>query len=214
MKRFLSCVWVLAGALACSAPPPKCDGGDCAAGGGGGTSGTGGGGGAQNCPDTRSPPNLVTNPGFECGTTGWNPAFTGAQFTVVDGDVHSGQHALQVNGTTTVPSAWSDSEVVPVVGLTYCISAWARGKAASFQVEIRSSAGSSGSAHEFSSPLTGSWVRVPPVGFSLGAEAYTAQAGDTRLQFRVDLRNPGATDYAIVDDVEVWESPDGGCRER
>jgi hypothetical protein len=210
MRSHLLCALLLL--AACSPAPMPCDGGACSDAGAGGGGGAGGGS-VGNCPDTQSPPNRLDNPGFECGLTGWDPALTGAALTVETSLVHGGGKAARLTpGTGTKPSMWSNSKVTPVADRVYCMSAWARGKAATFRVDIL--AVGSNTHNQFASPLTDTWVRVPPVGFSQGAQSYQARAADTELQFRVYLDTPAAGDYAIVDDVQVWESPNGSCTER
>jgi glucuronoarabinoxylan endo-1,4-beta-xylanase len=72
-------------------------------------------------------PNLVTNPGFETGTTtGWSP-FGSVTLTVETSQVHSGTYACQVANRTATYMGISQSFIgLLQAGQTYDVSAWVR----------------------------------------------------------------------------------------
>ena len=61
--------------------------------------------------------NLLQNPGFESGLTGWTPG------TIVTSPVHSGTRALQINARSS--AARTSTQTVAVTGgTTYEVSGW------------------------------------------------------------------------------------------
>jgi serine/threonine protein kinase len=68
--------------------------------------------------------NLVVNPGFEDGLTGWLPV---GGMMAVQGDVHSGKFAAQIEGAS---GGWQDIAVEP--NATYTLSAWGKQEGKAF----------------------------------------------------------------------------------
>ena len=70
--------------------------------------------------------NLVANPGFESGGTGWSLAST-ASIDAVASNAHSGTRSLRLAATGAWQGSWQSFAVTP--GLTYDFSAWERSSA-------------------------------------------------------------------------------------
>ncbi|MBL8920205.1 MAG: hypothetical protein JNJ54_15165 [Myxococcaceae bacterium] len=160
---------------------------------------------------TVAPPNLAADGDFECGAA---PPFQssggGGQVDFVPG--RSGR-ALRF---TVVPGLLNNEFVSTWRlqvrrGGVYCARAFVRGTASA--VSLRFYLGPPGSAvgQMFDMPGPwGSWSRLPP---TLAAVQVNAQVGDEGLLVFSDTSHTtGAT--IEVDDVDVWRSDDGSCRER
>lgn len=191
---------MLCAALACG---PGSGGND------GGGGGTGGGSGACNG-SAKSPPNLVPNSGFECGDMGWSPQ-TGTLTAVTD--ARTGAQAAKLVATGATP-AGKFAVTLPFVtstsGKTYCAVAWLKGTVADAQLSVLEDKGGSVVDHTFSTPVgTSTWLRAPP---STHLEVRAAMG--SKLYVRLVMRTPKANDTLIVDDVDVWESADGLCKEQ
>jgi phosphodiesterase/alkaline phosphatase D-like protein len=68
-------------------------------------------------------PNLVANPGFESGATGWSLDPPAAIDTTA-ANAHSGTHSLKIATTTPWQGAWANVAVTP--GNTYTFGGWER----------------------------------------------------------------------------------------
>lgn len=69
--------------------------------------------------------NVLVNPGFEDGLTGWHVLADRAGSVTVDGHAHSGDASALLLAPTQMPSAaaiWQEVRVVR--GERYCVSAW------------------------------------------------------------------------------------------
>ncbi len=72
-------------------------------------------------------PNLLLNPGFEAGLSGWTSVFSqGLQGGVVFSPTHSGGHALAFTNTTTAEGAggYASDAITVTPGQRYRLSAW------------------------------------------------------------------------------------------
>jgi hypothetical protein len=159
----------------------------------------------------RSPPNLAADGDFECGAT---PAFQstggGGRVDFVPG--RSGR-ALRL----TVAPGLFNNEFASTWRLqvrragVYCARAFVRGSTSA--VSLRFYLGPPGSAAGQMFDMPGpwaSWSRLPP---TLTAVQVNGQVGDEGLLvFSDTTHTTGAT--IEVDDVDVWRSDDGSCRER
>ena len=157
-----------------------------------------------------SPPNLLVNPGFECGDSvvGWYAQFGEVS---VDSGFRTGARAARLTATnaTAFVNLWHESDAVtaPVPGKTYCAYAWVRGSAQNAHITLRRVG--SNVDENFSAPLsTSEWTRLPSETF--GGLRVVSQ-DDTAIVFRVFMRNAKKDDFILVDDVAVWESTDGKC---
>ncbi len=184
--------------------------GSSSSGGKGGGAGGGAGGGSSNCGGAvKNPPNLVPNPGFECGTQGWSEQ-SGTLTAVTD--ARTGSQSGKLVATGTVP-AGKFAFTVPIVpstsGKTYCAQAYLKGTVADAQLSVLEDKNGSVVDYTFSTPVgSGTWVRTPP---STNLEV---RAGvGSKLYVRLVMRTPLADATLFVDDVDVWESTDGLCKE-
>lgn len=195
---------VLCGSLGCG---PK--GAPDAGGAGGGGGGAGGGGGSGGCDGaTKTPPNLVPNHGFECGDRGWAPQL-GTLETVTD--ARTGANAARLTATDAGEGVFAYS--TPIVSNApsdhYCATAWVKGTVGNMKLSIKTNKNGAGVDTTFSSPVaTTSWIRVPP--FTVLAVPNTFGM-DLYVRFLLSQGNAG--DTLLVDDVDVWESVDGGCNQ-
>lgn len=159
----------------------------------------------------RSPPNLASDGDFECGAA---PAFqsTGGGGRVDFAPGRSGR-ALRF----TVAPGLFNNEFASTWRLqvrragVYCARAFVRGSTSA--VSLRFYLGPPGSAAGQMFDMPGpwaSWSRLPP---TLAAVQVSGQVGDEGLLVFSDTSHTaGAT--IEVDDVDVWRSDDGSCRER
>lgn len=208
MRLFwIGVVCVVAGLVACS---PMSNGPDGGTGGGGGSGG--GGGGAGNCaPAAKTPPNLVPNNGFECGDMGWSPQGTGT--LSVDSDARTGSQSARLVAMGS-PAAGRFSLTLPVVaaasGKTYCAQAYFKGTVSDAQLSVLESTTGGVVDHTFSTPVASTtWIRTPP-----STNLEVRAAAGAKLYVRLVMhRNPKVNDTLLVDDVDVWESADGLCKE-
>src|SRR5258705_12376486 len=103
-----------------------------------GSGGTGMPGSGMPCgTDTKSPPNLVANGGFECGdATEWSVQF-GDLVTVSQG-AHGGAKAAQLTAASSGGGQFGyASAVVPSTsGKSYCVNPWVRGTATSVRMDV------------------------------------------------------------------------------
>lgn len=202
MKRLLLLVWLALGS-GCPGPGwPLPDGGSTD----GGTDG-----GGENCP--AAAPNLLPNPGFECGTQGW--ITTGAAVLATEeGGGRSGKRAARLTASSASAAAnlWLGTDAVVSPGTrTFCARGWMRGTAADGRLTLAKSSQGTLVNETFSSPVTQEWVLVPP---STYGPLKVVGANEERILFRVWIPNPTAGSYLVIDDLELWESAQGDCKER
>lgn len=165
------------------------------------------------CPTaTKSPPNLMINGGFECG--GAAPAewmgVNGTLSFVTTGATEGSRAAKVVSDASGTGGVGSTTPVVAKTsGKTYCINAKVKGTAPDVRLEVFGSLLTS-----FSSPLNSpdAWVRLPPppnVGPPTNLEI--REPADQALYVKVHAQGGAAGDTVIVDDIDLWESPNGKC---
>ena len=129
-----------------------------------------------------------------------------------------GAHAGQRNGRSTAGAnglarfAYATDVVDDGGTNVYCAAAWAKGTAPYMRLQLLTDS----VVNQFSAPLTAQWQRVPP---SINLDADNAGSKRLLLVFetqigRSDGNNSKPGDTLEIDDVDVWQSADGGCRER
>jgi hypothetical protein len=189
----------------------------CSCGGPGGSDGgTGGGGsGAAACTAVKSPPNLVANSSFECGSPEPDAWFArDGALALVSSGAKEGQRAVQLtvpaSGATDVTLAYSPDVATGLGQSTYCATAWMKGTVPDARLILRRVKGSAIDDFTFSAPIATEpgWVRLPP---SLRLEA--PGNGADRLLLLAQSRNGQAGQTLLVDDVDVWISTSGRCDE-
>ncbi|MGA9524210.1 MAG: hypothetical protein WBV82_22330 [Myxococcaceae bacterium] len=168
--------------------------------------------GGGTCRDTsnRAAPNVLENPGFECGIEGWDVLFEGqGKFTRETAVTRSGQGAARLtatsSGTTQFVQLAGTRDVVP--GSVWCASAWMRGTASDGRLTIRR-VGSNQQQNAFTPVTNDEWSRTSSP-FKI-----TIEPADTELILFVAMPYPKAGDSLLVDDVALWQSKDGSCTER
>lgn len=187
-------VWLTLLVAACSPPPGPADAGVDA--------------GSGSCSDAaKTPPNLVPNSGFECGDKGWSPQ-TGA--LTADADARSGKQSAKLVSTT---AGGKFATTVPIVtsasGKTYCAVAYFKGTVSDAQLSVLEDKGGSVVDYTFSTPVASTnWLRVPP-----STNLEVRAAAGSKLYVRMVMRTLSANNTLLVDDVDVWESADGLCKE-
>jgi hypothetical protein len=180
----------------------------CSSGSSTGGTGGGAGGGSGNCSGAaKTPPNLVPNNGFECGDMGWSPQ---SGTLSADTDARTGTQSAKLVATA---AGGKFAVTLPVVtsasGKTYCAVAYLKGTVADAQLSVLEDKGGSVIDHTFSTPVASTtWLRTPP-STTLGVPA----AVGSKLYVRLLMRTPNANDTLLVDDVDLWESSDGQCKE-
>ena len=99
----------------------------------------------------------------------------------------------------------------PAPGSTWCAYAWMRGTTSDGRLTVLRDQGDFVVDESFNTPVNNQeWSRAPnsfPMKITVGPS-------DKRLFFSVELQNPKAGEYLIVDDVALWQSKDGSCSER
>ncbi|MBI3181473.1 MAG: hypothetical protein HYZ28_04965 [Myxococcales bacterium] len=200
-------------------PPVECGAGQVCPDGGQPCTGGGCDGGQPKCPGKPvqgAPPNLLDNPEFECGSPpeGWD-AKGGGQLDS-DSFGRNGTRAARLSAPTggAAASLWHTAPAVTAPGTrTFCARAWMRGTAANGRLTIRKVVKGSPVVNDetFSSPLGADWVLVPPAGY--GPMKVTG-AGEDYFLLRIWIPDAQPGNTLVADDAELWESADGGCRER
>ncbi|MFZ5468578.1 MAG: hypothetical protein ACOZIN_03995 [Myxococcota bacterium] len=193
--------------LSCSPPERGCaDGGECT------TLATDGGGICKG-DGVASPPNLLDNPGFECGApSGWFAQ--NGTLTAETAIVHGGAQAAKLTASAgSAASLWHEADAVQnPANRTYCARAWMRGTAANGRITVRKVATGGGVDENFSSPLSNtSWTLVPPASYG---PLKVVGSGEERFLLRIWIPSPNAGEVLWVDDVELWHSANGTCSER
>jgi hypothetical protein len=147
--------------------------------------------------------NIVTNPGFESGLTGWtaSPDWGSGNFAVHSGSLEAYTECV---GATciSVPTSFLDQDLTTVIGQTYDLSFWYRFQGPSSPVgpnELQTYAGGI---------LVSDLVNQPNNGGVYQQEftTFTATSMTTLIQF--DGRNDPS--FLIIDDVCV-DAPGGAC---
>lgn len=159
-----------------------------------------GGSAGENSPSSD---NLLNDPGFESGTTGW-VGFGTSQVVIVRENVHAGQQCL---GSVARADSWMGpshgltSLVIP--GQTYTISAWLRVADSAHAISVSTKTVcpgvDAGTAVEIYQPLnsitvTSDWIQLRGL-----FTAPTCNATDFQFYFEGP---PASVDF-FVDDVEV-----------
>lgn len=177
----------------------------------------GGDTGPAGCADSTKPatPNLLQNPGAECGTEGWSKhALSDVTLAVATDAVHGGTRALQITANKAGEQhVWNGATVNAGAGETWCAQAWMRGGTATDGrlTVVRGTKDKQVIFESYSSPVTPSeWAMVPP---TKGLMKFTT-AGEETLNLRVTLQFAQPGHSLIVDDVHLWKSPSGACTER
>jgi hypothetical protein len=188
--------------LGCPGPAETCPDGGCPADGGDPCLG----------PSAESVPNLLDNPGFECGSppSGWYT--TGGVLASEVENPKSGSRAARfLVPDGGVARLWHERDAIVDAGTkTYCANAWVRaGTAKDARLTLRRVG--TNIDENFSTPLTNEWVLLPPP--THGPLKFTAQ-DEPRVLLGFTIQNAKAGDSVIIDDVQLWESADGSCRER
>ncbi len=156
------------------------------------------------CAPAKSPPNLLANPGFDC--TGKDTVWGGiyGDYALVPGG--RGGSAGQVTVTGSLQGRFGAADVVATASkpTTYCASAYMKGTTPFARLQLLAD----GLAQNFDSPIDGNWIRLPlstnlSIAANTGAKLY--------LVFETSRATAGNT--LMVDDVDVWESADGKCKE-
>ena len=207
-RRFF--VLAVATALGACGSPGGNDGGS------GGSGGSGGGGGS--CTAVKSPPNLLQNASFECGSPEPDAWFArDGALTFVTTGAKQGQRSVQLtvppSGATDVTLAYSPDVATNLGQAKYCATAWMKGTVPDARLILRRVTAGAVDDFTFSSPIAANqppdnWVRLPP---SLILDA--PGNGADRLLLLAQSRNgqPGQT--LLVDDADVWVSASGRCDE-
>ena len=162
-----------------------------------------------------APGNLVFNPSFECGTSGWvvpdvPPGGTFAESS----EAHSGFKSVVLSSTrasgTMVVNLFSQNAPVNQVGeRVFCARAWMKGSTSSGRLTLRKVKQSTVTDVSFSTPITSDWTVVPPP--DTGPLVVDGD-GEDQILVRIAMLDAGVGDKLFVDDVLVFESADGGCK--
>ncbi|MBX5484521.1 MAG: hypothetical protein IRZ16_22085 [Myxococcaceae bacterium] len=162
--------------------------------------------------DAGDPPNLLFNPGFECGVPpdGWS-VIGNAQLGVVSALARNGaQSARMVSLDGGVMSLYPATP--PVTGgpgiKTFCASSWVNGTPGStvrISVQVYPLGGGVQDT-SFSAPLSGGWERI--------AVSARTTLTDDQVTLRVWMPDAKKGEALLVDDAELWVSDGGKCAER
>lgn len=164
---------------------------------------------------TKSPANLLTNPGFECGEatpSGWQAIYGTIERAAGEG--RSGAAVKLTVGAAGGRFAYATPIVSDGAGKTYCAQAWVKGTAPVLRTVLLSSANGGGTQQRFAEPLDGEWQKTPPTN---GLDLKVNAGESLQLFFEVDSVSGSQTaakpgDVVYVDDVDVWVSS-GRCDE-
>lgn len=154
-------------------------------------------------PGASCPGNLVTNPDFEQGTTGWHPIAGKALLTQVAGG-HSGTFAGRVckdpGNTTSLYDIVDQPQLVPqvTVGATYRLDAWIRTStsvAQNIDLSLKEFSGTTLVGEDAGSTF------VPTGDWQLGTTSYTATTAGAFLDIRLQGENSAAGACFDADDL-------------
>ncbi len=167
----------------------------------------------------ETPPNLIHNPGFECG--GAAPAEWSAVYGTLDfptGSAHSGQRHARITADSSGAArfSYSPNVVMGAGNATLCARAWVKGTPPYMRLRLMMVSAGGGINNDFSSPVTADWARVPP---TINLNAPNMNADRVLLVFeaqtgRADGMNSKPGDTLEVDDVDVWQTTGSACSER
>ncbi len=165
-------------------------------------------GGPEACRPVTSPPQLVSNPSFECGTdTGATSWFARSGELSIVSDAHTGARAVKMtvgsDGLQAVLAYELDVDT-ELGSKTYCATVWAKGMTKSDLVLRRFP----GTDARFVGVPSATWKRIPP-NLVLDATGDGAQ----RLLLFVTTLDAKPGDSLLIDDVDVWVSSSGRCDE-
>lgn len=158
--------------------------------------------------------NLLENPGFECGDppTGW---FTqGGDVSSRSEGPKSGSRLARLSAPSggAAASLWTEDDAVVAPGKdTYCARAWVRGTAAAGRITLRKVVPGGVEDENYSTPLSTDWVLLPPASYG---PLKVVGNGEQKFLFRIWIPSPKAGDWMEIDDVELWRSTDGSCKDR
>jgi hypothetical protein len=158
--------------------------------------------------DAGDPPNLLYNPSFECGAPpeGWT-AGTGVALAREESIVRSGEASARLSSATggSVMAMFPVDFPAQMVGQRlFCAEAWALGPpGTTARLTIRATTAGAANDANFNAPMSGAWER-------LHVSLQTTAVHD-RVTVRVAAPDPAPGAVLHVDDVALWESPDGGC---
>ena len=138
---------------------------------------------------TAASTNLLTNPGFESGGTGWA---INARATVdtAAANARSGTNSLRLVATAAWQGSWQN--VTVTAGQTYTLSGWARSTSPGTFVTVAgytASGAESGPHRDLTYPGSGTWTQR--------SLSYTAPAGTVRVG--IYLQNNVAGTYSFDD---------------
>ena len=127
--------------------------------------------------------NLLTNPGFESGGTGWG-VNARATIDTVAANAHSGSNSLKLVATAAWQGTWQSVTVSP--GRTYTISGWARSTNIGTYVTLvgKTASGADSGPHlDLTYPASGTWTEQ--------SRSYTPPAGTVSVRINLFNRNAG-----------------------
>lgn len=162
-----------------------------------------GGGGA--CRDTtKTPANLIENPGFECDSSPaeWSPIY-GTLELAAGG--RSGRAAKVTVNQAGGRFAYTKVFAPDAGTKTFCFSAWLQGTAPFMRLRVLRDFGGSVQEVAFSEQIFSDWRRIPTL------QVTNDNAPKLQLVFEVqtnrsDGQNAPAGSVMLIDDVDVWES--------
>ncbi len=166
------------------------------------------GGGDADCRDlSKSPVNLLANPGFECDTSPatWSGGVYGT-FDLVSGGRSGRAGQVTVKDTLGGRFAYARDVVSDAGTKTYCVRAWVKGTAPFMRMRVLRSPNNT--AVEQADVITADWHRVPmgtPLSFT-GDNAAKVQLVFEIQTGRSDGQNGMPGQIMLIDDVDVWES--------
>jgi endo-1,4-beta-xylanase len=156
------------------------------------------------CVRTKAAVNLVTNPGFESGTTGWYGS--GCNFTTSTSVFHSGrQRGYASNRTNTWNSIQQSMMGKMIAGRTYYISGWmklegAESNGINLTVVKTDGSGTSYSWVAWTTGYGNQWTKLEG--------AYTVNVTGTLTELTIYFEGPAAGVNYYLDDVNVVDAGD------
>ncbi len=164
--------------------------------------------------EAKTPPNLMTNGGFECGTTA--PGWVGQNgtLTIVAEGASAGTHAAKVvlDASGTGGIATMMPVVIKTTGKKYCANGKVKGTISNVRFEVIGSLLTS-----FASPVSSAdaWLRLPPAtNVPPAPNLVVEEPVDQSLYVKIHADGGKAGDTLFIDEVDLWESTDGKCKER
>lgn len=162
-------------------------------------------GGGGECRDlTKSPANLLENPGFECDSSPatWNKVYGALDFVAGGRSGRAAQVTVDASGGRF---AYAKDFAVDAGTKTFCFTAWLKGTAPFMRMRMLRVLNGAVAEVNFNQQIFPDWRRIPTQ-FITNDNAPKLQLVFEVQTNRTDNQNAMPGQIMLIDDVDVWES--------